>query len=104
MIWDEKTYIIYSGCDFNTNTALKCLWQCTEVLYILTYVIVVRGRKKQNHGDTSIQLNALIGKLSLFLTFQLGLQSEKEWKFVYCFAYKITRTCWGSVELYFAFS
>lgn len=42
----KRTYIIYSGCDFNTNTALKRLWQCIEVLYILTYVIVVRGRKK----------------------------------------------------------
>lgn len=51
----KRTYVIYGGCCFNTKTALKCLWQCTEVLYILTYVIVVRGRKKQNHGDTSIQ-------------------------------------------------
>lgn len=89
----KRTYIIYSGCGFNTNTALKRLWQCTEVLYILTYVIVVRGRKNKNHGDTSIQLNALIEKLSPILTFQFGLQSEKEWKFVYCFAYRITRTC-----------
>lgn len=48
--------------------------QCTEVLYILTYVIVVRGRKKNNHGDTCIQLNALNGKLSPILTFQFGLQ------------------------------
>lgn len=77
MIWDERTYIIYNGYGFNTNTALKCLWQCTEVLYILTYVIVVRGKKK-NHGDTSIQLSALNEKLSPILTFQFGLQSEKE--------------------------
>lgn len=41
------TYIIYSRCGFNTNTAPKCLWQCTEVLYILKYVIVVRGRKNK---------------------------------------------------------
>lgn len=56
-----------------TNTALKHLWQCTEVLYILTYVIVIRSRKN-NHGDTSIPLSALNGKLSPTLTFQFGLQ------------------------------
>lgn len=69
-------FIIYSGCGFNTNTALKCVWQCTKVLYILKYVIVVRLRKK-NHDDTFIHLKcALNEKLSL-INFSVWFANER---------------------------
>lgn len=56
--------------------ALNHVWQCTEALYILTYVIVVRDRKKY-HGDIFIQLSTLYESEVPFLTFLIDLQWER---------------------------
>lgn len=97
MRWKEL--IIYIGHGFNTNTALQCVWQCTEVLYILKYVIVVRVRKKQNHDDTSIHLSALNGKLSL-INFSVWFAMRKSGNLCFVLLIELQRR----VELYFAFS
>lgn len=90
--------LIYSRCGFNTNTALKRFWQCTEVLYILKYVIVVRGRKTKSWQHFhSIKYTKRKVK-SPFLTFQFGLWWERvEVYILFCLEnYKdMLRKCWA---------